>query len=438
MPRAGYTSREKICFWAKSHSMKTSEKLKILADAAKYDASCSSSGSNRKAAPNGIGNAAASGICHSWAADGRCVSLLKILLSNACIYDCRYCLNRRSNMLDRATFTPEEVADLTINFYLRNYIEGLFLSSAVYASPDKTMADMVEVCRLLRQKHRFNGYIHLKVIPGAANDLVLQAGFLADRLSVNIELPSEASLNSLAPQKSKQGILAPMKRIGENFTGFQLERKKSRNSPSFCPGGQTTQMIIGASAESDLHILNLTENLYKKMSLKRVYYSAYIPVNEGPLLPALATAPPLIREHRLYQADWLLRFYKFQSHEILSPGFPNLDERLDPKAAWALRNFDLFPLDINRASYEELLRIPGVGVTSARRIIQTRRVAAIREQDLEKIGMVLKRARFFVTINGKYLGDTSLSYHRLVSAMCKAEPSGTKKLLHHSRQLRLF
>lgn len=418
--------------------MKTSEKLKILADAAKYDASCSSSGSNRRAASDGIGNAAASGICHSWATDGRCVSLLKILMSNECVYDCSYCLNRRSNTLERATFTAEEVADLTINFYLRNYIEGLFLSSAVYASPDKTMADMVEVCRLLRQKHRFNGYIHLKVIPGAANDLVQQAGFLADRMSVNIEFPSEASLNRLAPQKSKQGIFSPMKQIGENFTGFQLERKKSRKTPGFCPGGQTTQMIIGASAESDFHILNLTENLYQKMSLKRVYYSAYIAVNEGPLLPALSTAPPLIREHRLYQADWLLRFYKFQSHEILSPAFPNLDERLDPKAAWALRNFDLFPIDINRASYDELLRIPGVGVTSAQRIIKTRRVAAIREQDLKKIGMVLKRAKFFITINGKYLGDTSLSHHHVVKAMCTAEPLSSKKLVYNSRQLRLF
>lgn len=418
--------------------MKTSEKLKILADAAKYDASCSSSGSSRKSAPDGIGNAAMSGICHTWAADGRCVSLLKILMSNECMYDCGYCINRRSNSLARATFTPEEIADLTINFYLRNYIEGLFLSSAVYASPNKTMADMVEVCRLLRQKHGFNGYIHLKIIPGASNDLVQQAGFLADRMSVNIELPSEASLNRLAPQKSKQGILAPMKQIGDNFTGFQGERKKNRNTPTFCPAGQTTQMIVGASAESDLQILNLTEHLYNKMNLKRVYYSAYIAVNEGPLLPAVSTAPPLLREHRLYQADWLLRFYKFESHEILSPAFPNLDERLDPKAAWALRNFDLFPIDINRASYEELLRIPGVGVTSAQRIIKTRRIATIREQDLKKIGMVLKRARFFITLNDKYLGDTSLSHHHVVHAMCKAEPPSSKKLRYNSRQLRLF
>lgn len=418
--------------------MKVTEKVEILAEAAKYDASCSSSGSSRKAAPDGVGNAAMSGICHSWSADGRCVSLLKLLMSNECVYDCSYCLSRRSNTLPRATFTPEEIADLTINFYLRNYIEGLFLSSAVYSSPEKTMADMVEVCRLLRGKYAFNGYIHLKVIPGAPSDLVQQAGFLADRMSVNIELPSEASLKRLAPQKSKKGILVPMKQIGENFTGFRRERKKSRNAPNFCPAGQTTQMIIGASSESDFQILNLTENLYNKMSLKRVYYSAYIAVNEEPLLPAISTAPPLVREHRLYQADWLLRFYKFQSHEILSEAFPHLDERVDPKAAWALRNFDLFPIDINRASYEELLRIPGVGITSARRIIKTRRITALREQDLKKIGMVLKRARFFITINGKYLGDTSLSHHHIVSAMCKAEPPQSKKLLYSGRQLKLF
>lgn len=418
--------------------MKTSDKLKILADAAKYDASCSSSGSSRKADSNGIGDAANSGICHSWSADGRCVSLLKILMSNECVYDCIYCLSRRSNSLERATFTPEEIADLTINFYLRNYIEGLFLSSAVFASPETTMGSMVEVCRLLRQKHRFNGYIHLKVIPGSSQELVRQAGFLADRLSVNIELPSEDSLKLLAPQKTKKSIIAPMQQIGEDHSGFQRERKKSRNAPSFCPAGQTTQMIVGASAESDFRILTLTENLYSKIRLKRVYYSAYIAVNETPQLPALNTAPPLIREHRLYQADWLLRFYRFQADEILSHAFPHLDERIDPKAAWALRNFDLFPIDINRASYDELLRIPGVGVTSAQRIINTRRVTAIREQDLKKIGMALKHAKYFISINGRCIAGSGIPHHHLVAAMCKAEQPSTKKLLQHSRQLRLF
>lgn len=418
--------------------MQISEKIKILADAAKYDASCSSSGSSRKNEPGSIGNGAVSGICHSWAADGRCISLLKVLMSNDCLYECCYCPSRRSNTIERATFSPQELADLTINFYLRNYIEGLFLSSAVYASPDKTMADMVEVCHILRYTHKFNGYIHLKIIPGSSPDLIQKAGFLADRMSVNIELPSGTSLKRLAPQKSKKGIFLPMKQIGENHKGFQRERRISNKAPLFCPGGQTTQMIIGATEENDLQILNLTEKLYEKMALKRVYYSAYMPINEGPLLPAVSTSPPLIREHRLYQADWLLRFYSFQSHEILSPSSPNLDERLDPKAAWALRNFDMFPIDINRASYEELLRIPGVGITSAQRIIKTRRVTAIREQDLKKIGMVLKRARHFITISGKYQGDTSLSHHHIVNAMCRAEPVKAKKLRQNSHQLRLF
>lgn len=418
--------------------MKTEEKLNILADAAKYDASCASSGSTRQNSPGGIGNAARGGICHSWSADGRCVSLLKILLSNDCRYDCAYCLSRRSNDLPRATFTPEEVADLTINFYLRNYIEGLFLSSAVYASPDQTMGDMVEVCRLLRKKHLFNGYIHMKIIPGASHELVDQAALLADRLSVNIELPSENSLKVLAPQKSRKAILGPMHHVGEHKNGFALEAKKSRHAPKYCPAGQSTQMIIGASGESDRQILDLTQALYKRMHLKRVYYSAYMPVNDVPNLPAPVSAPPLIREHRLYQADWLLRFYKFESHEILSEEAPDLDERIDPKAAWALRNFDHFPLDVNRASYEELLRVPGLGVLSAQRIIATRRVTAIREQDLRKIGLVMKRAQFFLSIGGKNLVDSTISHRQLTAAMMKAEPPRSAKIRMASRQLRLF
>ncbi len=418
--------------------MKIEEKLKILASAAKYDASCASSGSERGAVGKGIGNTVKSGICHSWSADGRCISLLKILMSNDCLFDCTYCLNRRSNSLARATFTPEEIAGLTINFYLRNYIEGLFLSSAIYSSPDTTMADMIDVCRLLREKYEFNGYIHLKVIPGADRELIHQAGILADRLSVNIELPSEASLKRLAPQKSKKSIITPMMQIGEAFQGYQIEKKRFTNSPKFCPGGQSTQMIVGASAENDLQILNLTSSLYTKMHLKRVYYSAYVAVNNAPLLPALATAPPLRREHRLYQADWLLRFYKFQAHEILSPAFPNLEEDIDPKAAWALRNFDLFPLDINRASYEELLRIPGVGVISARRIIKTRRMTAIRQEDLKKIGLVMKRAKYFLSINGRSAGEANFSYQQVVAAMKKAEQPVAKKRFPNRRQLRLF
>ncbi len=418
--------------------MSLSKKLHILADAAKYDASCASSGSNRKPADNGIGNTAKSGICHSWSADGRCISLLKILLSNDCIYNCAYCFSRSSNSIERATFTPAEVADLTINFYLRNYIEGLFLSSAVYFSPDATMGDMVEVCCLLRKKHKFNGYIHLKIIPGAASELIHQAGLLADRLSVNIELPSEASLSRLAPQKSKKSIIAPMRQIGEAYTGYRLERKKGRNAPQFCPGGQSTQMIIGASLENDLQILNLTQILYAKMQLKRVYYAAYMAVNDVPNLPAPQSAPPLIREHRLYQADWLMRFYSFKADEILSQASPHLDERIDPKAAWALRNLDLFPVDINRASYEELLRVPGLGIISARRIINTRRVALIREEDLKKIGLVLKRAKYFISINGKYLTDSSCSYQDIAAAMRKIEKPTTKNIMISSRQPRLF
>jgi putative DNA modification/repair radical SAM protein len=418
--------------------MKLQEKLKILADAAKYDASCASSGSSRGSMQEGVGNTAVGGICHSWSADGRCISLLKVLMSNDCRFDCVYCLSRRSNSIARATFSPEEIADLTINFYLRNYIEGLFLSSAVYASPDTTMADMVDVCRLLRQKHKFNGYIHLKVIPGAAPELIHQAGMLVDRLSVNIELPSETSLKRLAPQKSKKSIISPMMQIGEAFQGYRRERKTSRNSPKFCPGGQSTQMIVGASAENDLQILNLTSNLYTRMHLKRVYYSAYVAVNSAPQLPALATAPPLLREHRLYQADWLLRFYRFQAHEILSPAHPNLDEKIDPKAAWALRNFDLFPLDINRASYEELLRVPGIGVISARRIIQTRRMTSIRQEDLKKMGLVMKRAQYFLSINGNHSAGSGFSYQQIVAAMKKAEKPAAKKLIFQSRQLRLF
>lgn len=414
------------------------KKLQVLADAAKFDASCASSGSDRKATDNGIGSTAKSGICHSWSADGRCISLLKVLLSNDCIYNCTYCLSRKSNPIERATFTPAEVADLTINFYLRNYIEGLFLSSAVYDSPDTTMADMVEVCRLLRVKHQFNGYIHLKVIPSASRELIHQAGLLADRLSVNIELPSEISLKRLAPQKSKKSIISPMIQIGETYRGYRKERNQGRNAPQFCSGGQSTQLIIGASKENDLQILNLTQSLYDRMHLKRVYYSAYMAVNESPDLPALRSAPPLIREHRLYQADWLLRFYNFQASEILSPSSPHLDDMIDPKAAWALRNYDLFPLDINRASYEELLRVPGLGIVSARRIINTRRIASIRKEDLKKIGLIMKRAQFFISINGKYLTDTPFSHQHIAAAMRRLEKPATKKILHNSRQLRLF
>lgn len=383
--------------------MELLDKLSILADAAKYDVSCSSSGSNRKNTSGGIGNGAVAGICHSWADDGRCISLLKILFSNYCIYDCSYCVNRISNDRPRASFTPEEVADLTINFYRRNYIEGLFLSSAVMKSPDYTMEKLLKTVKLLREKHNFNGYIHLKAIPGADYTLISRAGQHADRMSVNIELPSRKSLGLLAPEKKFETIIDPMKNIGNMIVENKEERKKNRKLSSFVPAGQSTQLIVGASPEPDIHILKLSEGLYKKFNMKRVYYSAYIPVNKTPALPGLKN-PPLLREHRLYQADWLLRFYKFQADELLDRENPNFDVALDPKANWALNNLELFPVEINTVDYEMLLRVPGIGVKSARRIVTARRTGSISFYDLKKFGSVLKRARYFITCQGKYFG----------------------------------
>ncbi|MGD8401044.1 MAG: putative DNA modification/repair radical SAM protein [Bacillota bacterium] len=385
--------------------MELMDKVKILANAAKYDASCASSGSNRPNISGGLGNAAASpvGICHSWAADGRCISLLKILFSNQCINDCVYCVNRRSNDIPRATFTVDELADLTVGFYRRNYIEGLFLSSGVIQSPDYTMELLNKVIRKLRQEQRFNGYIHLKVIPGASLELVREAGLLADRLSVNIELPSEQGLQQLAPQKRRSDLLTPMAFIGTEIRAATAERRKFKKVPLFTPAGQSTQMIVGASPEPDYQILRLVEQLYQRVNLRRVYYSAYIPVNHhSPLLPALPT-PPLKREHRLYQADWLLRFYGFHAAEIVNPAYPELETELDPKTGWALRNLDRFPIEVNRASYEELLRIPGIGIKSARRIVATRRFGGLNFDNLTQLGVVLKRAKYFITCRGKFL-----------------------------------
>ncbi len=382
------------------HCMETIEKLRILSGSARYDASCASSGSTRSGGKGSLGNASSGGICHSWSDDGRCISLLKVLLSNDCRYDCAYCVNRSSNRIPRASFTVEELVDLTVKFYRRNYIEGLFLSSAVMHGPDETMGRMVSVVRKLRREERFFGYIHMKVIPGCSDELLREAGLYADRLSVNIELPSQASLNLLAPQKDKQSILKPMAFLGNAIGESARERRKNRKAPRFSPAGQSTQMIIGASPESDYQILRLSEGLYRKMSLKRVYYSAYVPVNEDRRLPALRT-PPLLREHRLYQADWLLRLYGFTAEEILSEEYPQLDEQLDPKAAWALRHPEYFPVDVNRAEYAALLRIPGVGVTSARRIVSARRFAPLTPEGLKKVGVVMKRARYFITCSGR-------------------------------------
>ena len=375
------------------------EKLKILADSSKYDASCSSSGSSRRNKNNGIGNGNYSGICHSWGADGRCISLLKILFSNCCMYDCAYCINRCSNNVKRATFTPREVADLTINFYKRNYIEGLFLSSAVIKSPDYTMELLVKTVTILRNKYNFNGYIHCKTIPGCSQELIDKLGNLVDRMSINIELPSNTSLKLLAPQKEKDGILKPMSYISTNIKQNKLDHNKFKKN--FVPAGQTTQLIIGATPETDLKILNLSQSLYSKLNLKRVYYSAYISVNNDKNLPTLES-PPLLRENRLYQADWLLRFYGFTANELLDETHPNFNNILDPKCDWALRHLNNFPVEINTASYHTLLRVPGIGVISAKKIIRARRSFSLTFEALTKLGVSLKRAQYFLTCRGKY------------------------------------
>jgi putative DNA modification/repair radical SAM protein len=387
--------------------MDVMNKLSILADAAKYDVSCSSSGSKRANRPGEIGNAYFAGICHTWTDDGRCVSLLKVLLSNDCVYDCAYCVNRRSNDRPRATFTPREVANLTIDFYRRNYIEGLFLSSGIRRSPDDTMTDLIQAVFILRKEHRFNGYIHAKAIPGASSELIEHLGRLVDRMSVNIELPTEQSLGLLAPQKTKKAIFTPMNFIKGRIEEQAGEKRLAPRTPRFVPAGQTTQLIIGATPDTDLGILRLSEGLYGKLGLKRVYYSAYMPVNEGRNLPALATVPPLLREHRLYQADWLLRYYGFTTGEIVDERTPSLDEVLDPKTAWALRNMNFFPLDVNKADYEKLLRVPGVGVRSAKRIVVARRGRRLRHEDLKRLGVVMKRATHFITCDGRAEGMIS-------------------------------
>ena len=380
------------------------DKLTILADAAKYDAACTSSGVDRAEGGGRLGSAMMAGCCHSFSADGRCISLLKVLLTNKCMYDCAYCVNRRSNDLPRAAFTPRELAELTVAFYRRNYIEGLFLSSAVWGGPDRTTEAMIQVLRLLREEYGFWGYIHAKAIPGADPGLTRRLGELADRLSVNIELPSEASLGRLCPDKAKQAILAPMAQIRDGIRESRGELAKYRHAPRFAPAGQSTQMIIGATPESDRHILTLTQALYDRYRLKRVFFSAYMPVSDSALLPARqGFQPPLLREHRLYQADWLLRFYHFRAEELLDEASPDLDPRLDPKCTWALRHLDFFPVEVNRADYEELLRVPGVGVRSARRILIARRAGPLTFSGLKTLGVVLKRAQYFLTCSGRML-----------------------------------
>lgn len=381
--------------------MQLEDKLAILADSAKYDVACTSSGVDRAGVHGKLGCSVAAGICHSFTPDGRCISLLKVLYSNACCYDCGYCVNRRSNDVPRATFTPRELAELTIGFYKRNYIEGLFLSSAVIGTPDYTMERMIEALRILRQEYHFNGYIHAKTIPGADAELVRRIGLLADRLSVNIELPSEASLSLLAPDKKKQAILKPMGQIAVQSAQSKKELVLYRHAPAFAPAGQSTQMIIGATPESDRHIMGLAESLYKKYSLKRVFFSAYLPVNSDSRLPALDVRPPLLREHRLYQADWLLRYYDFSAWELLTEEEPNFDPYLDPKCTWAVRHPEFFPVEINTAPKAALLRIPGIGPKSALRILSARRQQHLGMAELKRMGVVLKRAQYFITCNGR-------------------------------------
>ncbi|MEE1314399.1 MAG: putative DNA modification/repair radical SAM protein [Faecalimonas sp.] len=385
------------------------EKLNILSDAAKYDVACTSSGSDRQNDGTGIGNCVNAGICHTFSADGRCVSLLKILFTNECIYDCKYCINRASNDVRRASFTPDEVCNLTIEFYRRNYIEGLFLSSGVWKSPNFTMELLYQTLYKLRTEYHFQGYIHVKAIPGASPELLEKVGFLADRMSVNLELPTAESLQKLAPHKTRKNILTPMRLVQNRMTENKQELAVYRAAPRFVPAGQSTQMIIGATPENDFQILNVAEALYKKFELKRVFYSAFIPVNEDSSLPAKTDAgPPLLREHRLYQADWLLRFYGFEAKELLSEQNPNFNVLIDPKCNWALEHLELFPVEVNLADYYTLLRVPGIGYKSASRIVKARRLGVLQFEDLKKMGVVLKRALYFITCNGRMLYPTKL------------------------------
>lgn len=387
-----------------SENMSVMEKLRILTDAAKYDVACTSSGTSRGNDGTGLGSCVQMGICHSFAADGRCISLLKILFTNECIFDCKYCINRSSNDVIRTSFTPEEVCRLTIEFYRRNYIEGLFLSSGVIESPNHTMELLYATLLKLRREYHFQGYIHVKAIPGADSRLIQMTGYLADRMSVNIELPTAESLRLLAPHKTRKNILAPMRFVQQMSAENQYEIQTYRHVPKFVPAGQSTQMIIGATPESDYQILHVAESLYKKFDLKRVFYSAFIPVNEDKNLPSVKEQrPPLLREHRLYQADWLLRYYHFEAGELLDEENPNFNAYLDPKCFWALRHLEEFPIEINYAAYDMLLRVPGIGYKSASRIVKARRMGMLDFEDLKKMGVVLKRALYFITCKGKMM-----------------------------------
>lgn len=385
------------------------EKLQILTDAAKYDVACTSSGVERKGDGTGIGNCSKAGICHSFSADGRCISLLKILFTNECIYDCKYCVNRSSNDVIRTSFTPDEICTLTMEFYRRNYIEGLFLSSGILKNPNYTMELIYAALYKLRHVCNFQGYIHVKAIPGADPILIQKVGFLADRMSVNLELPTAESLRLLAPHKSRKNILAPMRLVQEKSKENRQELTLYKSAPRFVPAGQSTQMIIGTSPETDYQILRVAESLYQKFGLKRVFYSAFVAVNEDKALPARTSdGPPLLREHRLYQADWLLRYYKFEANELLNEKNPNFNIFLDPKCNWALNHLEYFPVEVNRASYDVLLRVPGIGYKSAGRIVKARRFGSLGFEDLRKMGVVLKRALYFITCSGKMMYKTKI------------------------------
>lgn len=380
---------------------KLKDKLEILADAAKYDVSCSSSGGNRKNKDKGLGDSSASGICHTYTEDGRCVSLLKILLTNFCIYDCAYCVTRKSNDITRAAFTVEEVVDLTINFYRRNYIEGLFLSSGIFKNADYTMERLVRVAKKLRLEHNFNGYIHLKSIPGASDELMREAGLYADRLSMNLEIPTESGLKLLAPDKNHQDMINPMKFVKNELIQYKEEKKKFKSTPKFAPAGQSTQVIVGATQENDFQIIQVADHFYNNYNLKRVYYSGYVPVSNDARLPRIGSQVPLVRENRLYQADWLMRFYGFKANEILEKNNPFLDLEVDPKMGWALRNITQFPVIIQNAPLEMILRVPGIGVKSAHKIVHARRFQNLTMEHLKKIGIAVNRARYFISVSNE-------------------------------------
>lgn len=420
--------------------MSVYDKLQILSDAAKYDVACTSSGVDRKGDGTGMGNCRAAGLCHSFSSDGRCICLLKILFTNECIYDCKYCINRRSNDVVRTSFTPDEICTLMMEFYRRNYIEGLFLSSGVLKSPDYTMELIYAALYRLRTRYNFQGYIHVKVIPGASQELIQRVGFLTDRMSVNLELPTAESLKLLAPHKTRKNILAPMRLVQNRMAENKQEIVAYRNSPRFVPAGQSTQMIIGATPETDYQIMQVTESLYRKFELKRVFYSAFVHVNEDSNLPARTDeGPPLLREHRLYQADWLLRYYHFKADELLSEDNPNFNVLFDPKCNWALKHLEEFPVEVNRADYKKLLRVPGIGYKSAGRIVRARRLGNLDFPDLKKIGVVLKRALYFITCSGRMMYPTKIEEDYITRNLLNAGEKLPQEVVNMGyRQLSLF